>query len=517
MTIQLLTQYGPYSPHVPVTLAPSEETRLVGLGLARVYTSTTDDQSPLAVTYDPDTGAQTAGSYSVSGAGNAATIALLGDSYFANANGYLSSVLWAIGSQSPFASLNMLLGNPWDLVYDGSVGGTNTNQWIANQLQGVANSGAGYAFVGFPTNDPDGIQDYATTIANLTTIYAALKARGMKIITYSGGNKASWTGAQRGIALRIGAWITQQANANGWPLMDLFSATYDPATAKGSTSLYQSESGIYTHPNTAGALAAAARNLNNFASIPARAVNSVNGPSQGFYNTQLNGNTSGYPDGWVADTAVGGTAMSASKVNRVDGLGQFVRLTGTSVAGGDRMGMTTANISLTAAWSTGAKALGARAKGSYGDHWVCTTAGTSSGTEPAAMAAASSLGDTVTDSGGVVWTRYTTLVPGVSRVSVAVEFDITGVSGGDLGVTPYVALTWGGPNTPGALRGNNPPSSDIAGQWGFSRSRRPVLFTPPQTIVTTGGTGFQLQIQQRWTAAGVTSNLDIYGVSVRID
>ncbi|WP_457419617.1 hypothetical protein [Roseateles sp. P5_E7] len=43
------------------------------------------------------------------------------------------------------------------------------------------------------------------------------------------------------------------------------------------------------------------------------------------------------------------------------------------------------------------------------------------------------------------------------------------------------------------------------------------MFTPPQTIVTTGGTGFQLLIRQQWSAAAVTSSLDIYGVSVRID
>lgn len=47
MTIQFLTQWGPYSPHVPVTLSGSEEARLVALGLARRAADVAEPQSTI--------------------------------------------------------------------------------------------------------------------------------------------------------------------------------------------------------------------------------------------------------------------------------------------------------------------------------------------------------------------------------------------------------------------------------------------------------------------------------------
>jgi hypothetical protein len=462
----------------------------------------------------------------VSGAGNyqPSAIALLGDSYFDNAFGYIpdkaTGQLWSYGSHNPFVALNMLLGCPWDLVYNGAVGGTNTNQWLSapEQLAGVLSSSAGSVLVGFPTNDPDGIQNFATSTANLTEIFSRIKLAGKQILIYTGGNKAAWTGAQRGIALQISDWLVATARANGWPVMDLLSATYDPATAKGSTSLYQSEGGIYTHPNTAGALAAAAGSLPAFEGIfPGRAVQSANGPNQGCYNTAFAGNTSGQPDGWQSFVNGTPTGTSITKVNRTDSPRQLVRITGTSDAAGSRQGIVTiANISLSNGWSTGAKTLGLRIRGSFGDQWVCTTAGTSTGAQPAAMAAASNIGDTAADSGGVVWTRFKNIIPGVSKISARVEVDITNVSGGDLGVNPRIEVSWGGVVVPGAMRANSPPANDIAGQWGFARRRRPVVQAPP-VIFPVGDDNLVVRIWQEWTAAGVTSTLDIYGLELRID
>ena len=82
MTIQMLQQWNGLEAGSIQTLAGSEETRLVGLGLARTYTATTDDHSPLAMTWDPDTGAQAAGQYSVSGGGGNPVLAAALSTYF---------------------------------------------------------------------------------------------------------------------------------------------------------------------------------------------------------------------------------------------------------------------------------------------------------------------------------------------------------------------------------------------------------------------------------------------------
>lgn len=73
MTIQMLATWGGYEEHSIQTLASQEETRLIGLGLARAYTDGQDGRSALPVAFNPTTRQLTAGnediSSSVSGAG----------------------------------------------------------------------------------------------------------------------------------------------------------------------------------------------------------------------------------------------------------------------------------------------------------------------------------------------------------------------------------------------------------------------------------------------------------------
>ena len=231
------------------------------------------------------------------------------------------------------------------------------------------------------------------------------------------------------------------------------------------------------------------------------------------------GNTAGYPNGWAAYSSGTPTGVAASKVARTDGPGEFVRITGTSDAAGSRLGMSTASLSFTAAWSAAAKVLGQRCKGSYGDHWVCTTAGTSSGSEPAAMAAASVIGQQVTDSGGVVWTRYKNIIPGTSKLSVRVDFDMTSVSGGNTGAQPVLLLNFTGSPAYSGIRAGviSGAANELCQRWTFTKSRRPILVAPYQVTVPSGAAGMQMYLFQQWDAASVTSSLDIYGVEVRVD
>jgi hypothetical protein len=78
----------------------------------------------------------------------ASAMAILGDSYHAAPNNYSGTVLWSINANSPFQALNGLLGGPWDLVYDGSVSGTKSSDWVSSQLAGVLASATSVVFFG---------------------------------------------------------------------------------------------------------------------------------------------------------------------------------------------------------------------------------------------------------------------------------------------------------------------------------------------------------------------------------
>lgn len=463
----------------------------------------------------------------VSGAWNPNGLAVLGDSYFANAGTTAGGIRWSENAMSPAVAMNTLLGGPWDLVTDGSISGTTTAQWISDpvQLAAVLASSARFVFVGFPTNDPDLLADggngvAATSIANLSNIYSQLIAAGKSLMLVNGGNKNSWTAIQRGYAQQISDWITAYAQTTGTPCVDLMSAINDPSTGLGSTTFLCNDSGNFVHPNPAGQLYGAARSVQSFSRFTPRPINVANMATQGLYNTAMTGNSGGYPTGWSAYSSGTPTGTSATKVARVDGPGEFVRITGTSDAAGSRLGMNTAAISFTAGWSTGAKTVGTRIKGTFGDHWVCTTAGTSSGTQPAAMAAASVIGQQVTDSGGVVWTRYKNIIPGTSKLSVRVDFDMTSVSGGDTGAQPVLLCNWQGSSLPyagiraGVISG---VTNELCQRWTFARSRRPVLVAPYQVLVPAVATGLQIYLYQQWSAASVTSSFDVYGIEIRVD
>ncbi len=443
--------------------------------------------------------------------------ALLGDSYFANSIFKVGDVMWSNTGANMYFAMSQVLQNPWDLILCAAVSGSDSSGWVSVQLPLITASDADYVFVGYPTNDP-GVLTAAQSIANLQTIIEAVVAMDARPVLHTVGNKAAWTSTQRAQAVYVSDWIRYQADTNGYLMIDMQTPSWDPATGAGSTSHYLSEGGIYVHPSQALTIAAARESYWRFADIRGRQINSANAVTQGLYNTAMSGDVSGTPTAWSVYQSGSPTSISRSKVAREGLPAAIARITGTSGAAGDRIGINTANISFTAAWSTGAKALGDRCKGAYGDHWVCTTAGTSSGSQPAAMAAASEIGQTVTDSGGVVWTRYTNIVPGASKLTVIIDFDVHTVSGGDLGAQPVLLANFTGSGLPySGMRSNvATASTDPRQRLGWTKERRMVLQSPPEILVPATATGMNVYLYMDFSAAGVTATFDIYGIEVRV-
>lgn len=447
-------------------------------------------------------------------------LAVLGDSLFANGYVYAGSILWSDTAQSIASALNIALGGPWDLLCDGSISGTTSSQWISNasQLDAVIASNALTVFVSFPTNDPDLIGSYATTISNLDTIFTALRNAGKNIVVSNAGTKAAWTAASLALAMQISDYIVMQASLYGWPIFDQRNFSFDPSTGRGSTALYLTDSGTYAHLNYYGVSTVAQKSLNNFARIPARPVNVMNAVTQGIFNGSMLGDTLGYPDGWNAYANGVPSAASVAKVAIPNSVRSLVRFTGTSDATAScRQGMVTQTIRINEARvNSVAYALGKRSIGSFGDQWVCTAAGTTASSQPAAMGVASTLGQTVLD-GTVTWTRYANITAGVSKLTLRLEFDFSGITSGK-GATPVILCNFNGSSLPySGIRVNSPSQpAETAQNWDYAKTRRPVLSSPYEVLIPSTATGFTIYVYQQWAEALVTSTFDVYGLEVRV-
>ncbi len=443
--------------------------------------------------------------------------ALIGDSYYANSIAKAGGVMWANSGANMFFAMSQILQSPWDLISCEAVSGSTSDTWVSTQLPAAIASEPDYLFICFPTNDPGvlSVENSKTNLGNI--IDAAIAANARPVLT-TVGNKAAWTSSQRADAVEISNWLRGLADANGYLLIDVQTPSWDPATGAGSTSHYLSEGGIYVHPSPALCIAAAQESYWRFADIRGRPANTNNSPQQGLYNTGFAGDVAGTPSGWAAYQSGSPSSISRSKVTRPGLPATIARITGTSGAAGDRIGINTASISFTASWSAGAKSLGDRCKGSFGDHWVCTTAGTSSGSEPAAMGSASVVGQQVTDSGGVVWTRYKNIIPGTSRITLTLDFDVTSVSGGDLGAQPVLLANWNGSGLPYSGMRSNVVSTatDQRQRLGYTKQRRMNLQSPPEILVPASATGMNVYIYMDFSASGVTASLDLYGLEVRV-
>lgn len=506
----------------------SAEAAFVTAGDAITITRANPTTNDVQLRYDPDTGAIIAqdGQGTVAVASKVLVpnnrIAVLGDSY--DANGFatvVNGVATVYEGNSGVLAMNEALGCPWDIGYQGAISGTSTADWLSNaaQFAAVLASDSYHVWVGFPNNDAQLIGNAATTITNLTSIYAQLAAAGKKIkVTTRGSLAATWTVAQYGIAKQISDFIVATAKANGWPIMDIENSIYDPATGKGVTALMLTDT---NHPTIPAFFFAAQQSLLSFAAEVPRPAQRQNAPTNNLYNSALvgtvaNSTTPGTATipGFANYNTGGSQTLALSQVARVDTQGQnLLRFQLTSAAAGDRQGLHQV-ISISAAWSSSSPAVGTSIVDSNGNRQrVITAGGATGGSAPTWKTA---IGDTTTD-GSVVWERVPNIIAGTSKINIKLDYDIGSVSGGDLSCQAVMICNFTG-GTPASMRAHSTGSAAATpGQrHTMTKTRRPALMTPTDFVVPTGTTALDLYVYFMFSAASVTATADMYGLEVRI-
>lgn len=443
----------------------------------------------------------------VAGASRPTSLLPFGDSIVNEQFGsYASGTNNTTTARGSLHHFNALIGGPFRVIGNAGVSGTTTigvasNPFDVNGTQNwLARIDAAIAlrpdvmFVGYPQNDQVLGVEAADTIAALTTIHNKIRAAGILIIqatsiadvrTVSANSLAGNSAAKmRGHFSTVMAWIKESARRGKFLLYEQYAPTSNPSTGA-LVSNYTYDSLIHPAARGAGAIAgynAATLGATLRAMLPAFELTGYPNWQGRIGNAFLTGtggsNTQSYtgniPDSFTTYKVGTPTSPTVATVARTDGKqGSYIGITATATADGDRVGFFT-SIGLSAAWSTGAKTKYTTIRGSYGDHWMCTTAGTSSGSEPAAMAAASTLGQEVTDSGGVVWTRVTTLNPG-DQFEVVMVFQIIGASSLTLGAQPMLFVNVNGTGASGGGRALDPNAADKLATCYAQTSATPAL------------------------------------------
>lgn len=435
------------------------------------------------------------------------TLAVLGDSL--GANNFSATAGGIVNVTQPRGALiwlNYYLGGPWRWAQNSlnAVAGERTDQWSDGNAELLARATpVDWLYITFPTNDVAQGVDPDVTIANLLGYVQSHQARGTRVILGTGGANTSMTTTKWAAIRKIIEWQRAMSRTGGCWLLEMAQAVCDPDTGlMVSANAYDST----THVNSIGAnkqAIAVAPQFLALARLSSRMLR-INAKDQAAYNPTMTGSASGIPLGWASY----GTAGARTKVSRTDIPGEWAQIVYTPASNTEDVGISQA-MALTTAWSAGSKTLGVRVKGSYGDHWVCSTAGTSSGSEPAAMAAASLVGDTVTDSGGVVWTRVQTIVPGVSRVTISAE--IQGAN------HPRIQVNFGGASGDLTLfRAMDPNASDTPPALATVASDIVPVVVSPTVTVPADATGMTVYISGRGLS-GVATTVQIGRVFVDVE
>lgn len=433
-------------------------------------------------------GAARVGLPAVSGGGTG--IVLFGDStqdhHFSTAGSPANNVLQARGS---FGHYDAKIGGKFRILANFGVSGTGSGPWSYN----VANNGgqdflsrapaaavaavalgAGFVRISYPHNDSVYGVPSATTKANMNAVIGIFRGAGLQVIQDerladsrppNGAAPAGTTQAtiQQHNA-EISAWLNEYCRARGIYIYKQHSVTADPTTDAPATNI----SFDTLHLATYGG--GVVGNENSVAlPFPMLARYEYQGAlnwRNGLYNGSMlgvGGTATGFtgtaPDGWTTyksgspGTPVLGTAA------RTDGRpGNYVTVTATAGANYDRVGLMQ-SIALNTPFSVTTFAKGVRVRGSYGDHWVASTGGLTSGAEPAAMAAASVMGQTCT-SGAATFTRVETINSG-DQFEVIVCGQIYNASSATLGCMPTILVNVTGAATAGGGRVNNPSGTEL--------------------------------------------------------
>lgn len=474
--------------------------------------------------------------------GRATEVVIFGDSIaeqqFADLAGALNNATTARGSVHHW---NALIGSKLRVIGNAGKGGTTSgsiaispadvggNAWL-NRIDAAIKMAPGYLWLGYPENDQTFGVEAADTIAHLQTIYAKAGNVGIKVIQATAlgdarpvdpnslpGNSISKMQAHLNT---VSAWIKANARTYGIMLYEQTAPTANVSTGAPATNIAYDN---LIHPAAFGGGAIGVYNSTRLTlpDVPPYEYQSALNWRNGVANGALLGSggvatgfTGTAPDGWTLyKSGTIGTPV-ASSVARVDGRqGAYLALTATSGAINDRLGLTQ-QIDLKVSYSAKVWVKGARMRSSVGEHWVVTTGGLSvSGSEPAAFAASSILGQTITD-GAATWTRVETLNAG-DVFEVIAAFQVVGVSDVTKGMVPVILAnviggTGGGRamnfNTGDAYPTCYAKASATPGLQDMVIRSMPISFSAATTALTVF---FYIQADTGITFTSVTGSVDL--------
>lgn len=253
-------------------------------------------------------------------------VALMGDSRVAQCTqpwGYSSNgSTWVNDDRSWWHWAQIRMGQRFNYIHNSAVGGSTTADHVASQLNVIAATDASLVIHWGHLNDmgASSTPDPAVTIANLTTIYDTLRARGKTlVVTVDYLQPAQSNPAQIAACAKVNAFIRSYARANpGVILWDAAALLIDPDTSYVRAS-YTTDG---THPNKTGALILGKSLADTLAPLypPASSLIATNNDP---YNLLPNGLMTGgtiSPTGWGASDGAGGAVPGTlTKRTRTDG------------------------------------------------------------------------------------------------------------------------------------------------------------------------------------------------------
>jgi len=180
------------------------------------------------------------------------TCVIFGDSITAQ-NFAVSATYNSYADNGYFNWAQAYLGQPFELVRNAGVGGNGTAAMLARIQVDVLAYSAGWVFVQEVYNDIIGGVPWATTVANLQTIYQTLVNAGSNVIALSGIPSANFTTqAHKDAISNINIWMRAYCLRNpGMVFVDVYTPLLDPTSAAGAGITAYFVDGI--HPSTLGA------------------------------------------------------------------------------------------------------------------------------------------------------------------------------------------------------------------------------------------------------------------------
>jgi lysophospholipase L1-like esterase len=247
----------------------------------------------------------------------------MGDSIIANgANDSVSGSVTVTGGRlnekNWLAWATMLSGGK--ITYGGlaATGGYTTAQVLATHLPTVLAAKPDACLVLAGTNDTVASTPLATSIANLTSMYAQLLAAGILPIACTLPPRTGATSGDNTLRTQLNIWIVRYARTNGIPMVDFYGTLVDTATA-GSYLAALTADGV--HPNGAGAKAMGQAMADSMATwlspvTPFLSQNNTD-PALGLSNSLnlTDTNADGVPDNWtISGTGAVGTLVTDAAV-----------------------------------------------------------------------------------------------------------------------------------------------------------------------------------------------------------